>query len=956
MNFNIDIAIVVVFLVVNLVAGLYSGRGITTIKQYAIGNRNFSTATLSATLIATWIGGGFFAIGVSQTYQDGLFYIVSSMGEIIALLVVAYIFATRMKEFLGRISLADVMGELYGKHVRVISAMACIAISTGAIALQLKVISSLFNHFFGFSSIYAVLASSFVIIIYSTFGGIKSVTFTDTIQFLTFGAFVPIFALFIWQALGNHETILANISNSPIFDYRELFNYHNPKFLPYLTIFIYSAALTPLDPSLFQRALLAKNTQQIRQSFLITAFIGVFILLASCSIGVIIYGHHPGLDPDNLVMYIIDNYSYTGLKGIVLVGILAITMSTADSWINVASVIFAHDFCNPLKIEFGASELFLSRLFSIFIGLFAIILALTAHNLLDLLLLIGNFFCPIVAPILFLGILGIRSTSKVALTAICSGILTTIIWRIYWQEETNIDSVMPGTIANLMVFLLLHYCLTGFKGQVKDKKDFQNLQNQTIYENKGKKPLKSFFTFIQKLVSFNLLEYCNKNASKNESIYIPFGVFTTLSMLCTTVLLDQHLYQEHIAFINIIQIVILGLSTFLIVHKIWSEDFKKKYLALIWYATMFISSAVASSFLILINNFSSMPLMLFSINLLVISYLLRWQETIVMLIGGITISYIICYYYFDTPVVYLKLYDSKFSLIYSLLMLTGSLIFFLKPKQEYLEATEIKVGTLESEVSHLGHEVTDLSEQVTHFSQRAEDQEKEIDRLGATAQKILNNVNHELRLPIGNVINFSEMLYETLEKSDNKLVKEMSKEVYDNSNRVSTMILNMLDLATLDVKKVDLQKKTINFGELVEDRVKRCRKIYLRDKKINFELTIEPEVMIAVDPNYIRQTVDNLVINAINFSTEGLIKVSVLRKDRQVIFTVADQGKGIPKNELSEIFNPFKMGSNSESKACGRGVGLALCKSAVEAHGGSISADSNGEIGATLKFTLPLQK
>jgi K+-sensing histidine kinase KdpD len=167
------------------------------------------------------------------------------------------------------------------------------------------------------------------------------------------------------------------------------------------------------------------------------------------------------------------------------------------------------------------------------------------------------------------------------------------------------------------------------------------------------------------------------------------------------------------------------------------------------------------------------------------------------------------------------------------------------------------------------------------------------------------------------------------------------------------MILNMLDLATLDVKKVNLQKTTINFSELVTDRVKRCRKIYLRDKKIDFELTIEPEVMIAVDPNYIRQTIDNLVINAINFSTEGLIKVSVSRKDRQVMFTLMDQGKGIPKNELSDIFNPFKMGSNSESKASGRGVGLALCKSAVEAHGGSISADSNGEIGAILRFTLP---
>lgn len=244
---------------------------------------------------------------------------------------------------------------------------------------------------------------------------------------------------------------------------------------------------------------------------------------------------------------------------------------------------------------------------------------------------------------------------------------------------------------------------------------------------------------------------------------------------------------------------------------------------------------------------------------------------------------------------------------------------------------------LETEVTHLDHEVMDLSgkvtglnsqvinpnEKVTHYSERVFDQEKEIERLGATAQKILNNVNHELRLPIGNVMNFSDMLHEALQKSGQH-IQELSEEVYKNSTRVSSVILNMLDLATLDVKKVDLQKKTINFSELVEDRVKTCRKIYLQDKKINFELTIDSEVMIAVDPNYMRQTVDNLVINAISFSETGLIKVIVTKQDKEVIFTITDHGKGIPPLELSDIFTPFKMGSNTESKAQGRGVGLAV--------------------------------
>jgi len=239
-----------------------------------------------------------------------------------------------------------------------------------------------------------------------------------------------------------------------------------------------------------------------------------------------------------------------------------------------------------------------------------------------------------------------------------------------------------------------------------------------------------------------------------------------------------------------------------------------------------------------------------------------------------------------------------------------------------------------------------------HYSERVADQGKEIERLGATAQRILNNVNHELRLPVGNVVNFAEMLNDGLGKFTKEQLKALSDEVCKNSNRLSSMILNMLDLATLEAKKIELQKKIVNFSELVHDRVQSCRKIYLGNKKIDIEMQIEENILINIDPNYIRQTVDNLVINAINFSQEGVIRISVLRKGSGVEFVISDNGIGIPKEDLYDIFTPFKMGSNAESKAEGRGVGLALCKAAVEAHGGTISAESKDEKGARFRFVL----
>ena len=259
---------------------------------------------------------------------------------------------------------------------------------------------------------------------------------------------------------------------------------------------------------------------------------------------------------------------------------------------------------------------------------------------------------------------------------------------------------------------------------------------------------------------------------------------------------------------------------------------------------------------------------------------------------------------------------------------------------------------MDHEVINLSSRVSNLNEAAIHYNERISDQEKEIERLGATAQKILNNVNHELRLPVGNVMNFAEMLNEGLGKFDESQLKMLSDEVYKNSNRLSSMIMNMLDLAALNAKKIDLDKKMINLGEVVEDRVNNCRKIYLEGKKIDFILEIHPEIFISVDPNYIRQVVDNLVINSIKFSGEGAVNIKLLKKQNHVEFTISDNGIGIPQKDIYDIFTPFKMSSNTESKAEGRGVGLALCKTAIEAHGGSITADSKGGKGAIFKFVL----
>jgi Na+/proline symporter len=253
-----DIVIVITFLVVNLIIGLYASKNINTIKDYAIGSRNFSTATITATIVATWIFGSSVSINLLETYNNGLFFVLPAIADGFSFFIIAYFYAPRMSEFLGKLSVAEAMGSLYGKHVRIITAISGIIPAIGNIAMQFSILAILLNYLFDTSSSYSLVISGLIVITYSSFGGIKAVTFTDMIQFFTFGVIIPMMAFLIWNSLDNTKEIWNVLNSNPLFDYKEVFNIHNSRFLSTLLLFLFFM-LPGLDPALFQRIAMAKT-------------------------------------------------------------------------------------------------------------------------------------------------------------------------------------------------------------------------------------------------------------------------------------------------------------------------------------------------------------------------------------------------------------------------------------------------------------------------------------------------------------------------------------------------------------------------------------------------------------------------------------------------------------------------------------------------------------------------
>src|ERR1700729_3027131 len=101
MLLDIDTIIFVGFLVINLGVGLYYSRGVKTVREYAIGNRDFSTSAIATTVIATCVGAGFFSSALAESYRKGLYFIIPALGEPIMLLMIGSFLAPRMHKFLG---------------------------------------------------------------------------------------------------------------------------------------------------------------------------------------------------------------------------------------------------------------------------------------------------------------------------------------------------------------------------------------------------------------------------------------------------------------------------------------------------------------------------------------------------------------------------------------------------------------------------------------------------------------------------------------------------------------------------------------------------------------------------------------------------------------------------------------------------------------------------------------
>lgn len=235
--------------------------------------------------------------------------------------------------------------------------------------------------------------------------------------------------------------------------------------------------------------------------------------------------------------------------------------------------------------------------------------------------------------------------------------------------------------------------------------------------------------------------------------------------------------------------------------------------------------------------------------------------------------------------------------------------------------------------------------------------EKEAEKLKTQDERLradlLRSISHDLRTPLTSISGNSSVLLQSDNKLNPETTKQLYQDIYDDSQWLINLVENLLSVSRVTNSELKLNRSDEVLDDIIDEamhHIDRHAENHIIEVKKSSEM-----ILVNVDVHLIIQVIINLMDNAVKYTPEGsVICLETEKKDDNVIVKVSDNGPGISDEEKAHIFEMFYNGKKdiSDSRRS-MGMGLALCRSIIEAHGGEITVTSNHPCGATFLFTLP---
>lgn len=246
----------------------------------------------------------------------------------------------------------------------------------------------------------------------------------------------------------------------------------------------------------------------------------------------------------------------------------------------------------------------------------------------------------------------------------------------------------------------------------------------------------------------------------------------------------------------------------------------------------------------------------------------------------------------------------------------------------------------------------ELGQLAQSFNQMAE----KLEQVEAMRRQLIGDVSHELRTPLTAIKGSMEGLIDGVLPA----APETYQQIHQEADRLARLVDDLQELSRVEARAYELKVHPLGISALVQTVVKRLSS-QVESKHVSMELDLAPVLPpVLADEDRIVQVLTNLTGNALQYTPDGgKIKISAQRSDGEIKISIRDTGIGIPSELLAQIFDRFYRVDKSRSRqgGGGSGIGLTIARALVEAHGGRIWAESDGEgRGSTFSFTLPIAK
>lgn len=258
--------------------------------------------------------------------------------------------------------------------------------------------------------------------------------------------------------------------------------------------------------------------------------------------------------------------------------------------------------------------------------------------------------------------------------------------------------------------------------------------------------------------------------------------------------------------------------------------------------------------------------------------------------------------------------------------------------EEHAEELE---GMVEARTAALAQAIDDLSDAL----ERAREADK-------VKSQLLSTVSHELRTPLATIKGHTSVLVDHLESVTPEMLREALADIEEESDKLTELIGNLLEMSRIEAGVLLIQVQALDLLDVVRSTVEAAQ-VRIPDRRIVLEAPTG-RLSVSADARRVQQILDNLMNNAAKYSETGKpIVVSVTPDEDGAVVSVRDEGPGIPTKHLGHIFDRFYQVGTDKDRTHGIGLGLAICRGLVEAHGGRIWADSVPGQGSTFSFSLP---